>query len=560
MANLSKLLGLKEQARKQGWSEWIRSDADERAMLAGCRFNISRGEKVVDFFPTFLCHSKGDFARKPFVLLDWQRDELVLPLFGWEMLDEKGRWVRRYRIAYIELPKKNGKSTLASGIGLYMLVADGEHGGEIYSAATNREQAGIVHGEAIAMVKASPGLSEILDVNKTTKQITFEGTNSYYKALSSLPRANEGWNAHCIIADELHKWFGRELYDALQWAFAARSQPLFFQITTAGDDLQSVCYEQHQYAEDVIKGTNKDFRFFPLLKCATREDDFAKPAIWHKANPSLGDTITVDSFKADYEKAKQSPAALNAWKRYRLNIWTSGESVWLPYHKWEANTRGWKREELKGKKCWAGLDLAKTRDTTSLQLIFPWDDGTYRLLSFFWLPEETAHEVNHQVSYLAWSQDDFITLTPGAVCDYGFVFERIRELSEEYQIQQLLFDPYMAEQLTQQVEVELDIPRMAFGQTINNFAGPSAEFERLVICGGLEHLGHPVQDWQIGNAKAWTDCNGNKRPVKPKPDDVRKIDGVVAAVMALAGALGGESGDGPSPYDNDDPDSRTVFL
>lgn len=560
MANLSKLIGLKSQAKSEGWSEWIRSSSDERALLDGCRFNIARGEKVVAFFPTFLCHSKGEFAREPFELLTWQRDELVMPLFGWEMQAENGRWVRRYRIAYIELPKKNGKSTLASGIGLYMLVADGEYGGEIYSAATNREQAGIVHGEAIAMVKASPGLSSILDVNKTTKQITFEGTNSYYKALSSLPRANEGWNAHCIIADELHKWFGRELYDALQWAFAARSQPLFFQITTAGDDLLSVCYEQHEYADKVIKDTIHDIRFFPLLKAATKEDDEADPATWHKANPSLGDTITLSSFKADYDKAKQSPAALNAWKRYRLNIWTSGESVWLPFHKWQANTRSWKRSELKGRKCWAGLDLAKTRDTTSLQLIFPMNDGTYRLLSYFWLPEETAHEVNHLVSYLAWSQADFITLTPGAVCDYDFVFEQIRALSETYDIQQILFDPYMAEPLTQRVEFELGLARLAFGQTINNFAGPSAEFERLVICGGIEHLGHPVQDWQVSNAKAWSDCNGNKRPVKPKPDDVRKIDGVVAAVMALAGAMGGGGAPEPSPYDNPEPDARTVFL
>lgn len=561
MARLSKLLGLKSQAKSEGWDGWIRSAADERAMLAGCRFNIGRGEKVVDFFPTFLCHSKGRFAREPFELIEWQRDELIMPLFGWEIQDDRGVWVRRYRKAYVELPKKNGKSTLASGIGLYMTVADGEYGAQVYSAATDRQQAGIVHGDAIAMVKSSPQLSRILTVNETTKQITFKGANSFYRALSALPRSNEGWDAHCIIADELHKWFGRALYDALRWAFAARSQPLFFQITTAGDDTLSVCYEQHEYAEKIADGTEIDHTFFPLIKAATKADDFSKEETWHKANPSLGHTITLASFRSDYEEAKKSPASLSAWKRYRVNIWTSGVTQWIDPARWAKCKRGWNPQELRGRKCWAGLDLAKTRDTTSLQLIFPWEEtASFRLLSFFWLPQETAEEQNHLVTYLEWANADYIKLTPGGVCDYGFVRNKIIELSELYEFQVLLFDPYMAEDVTQQLESEHGIKRVAFGQTISNFASPTAEWERLILSQGIEHLGHPIMDWQIGNAKVYTDANGNKRPIKPKPDDHRKIDGVVAGIMALAGAIGGEGAEEPSAYDNPNDDQRTVFL
>jgi phage terminase large subunit-like protein len=571
MARNAKLLALKNEARKAGWLKYVRSEADERAMLNGCRFNIARGMHCVDFFPRFLRHSKGEWANRPFELLDWQRDDLVLPLFGWERQNDTGRWVRRFTKTYVEVPKKNGKSTLASGIGLYMLVADGEGGAEVYSAANDRKQAGIVHGEAINMVKSSPELSKVLRINNATYQISYDASQSYYRALTAEAGTNEGWNGHCCICDELHKWYGRKLWDALRYMFRARSQGLLFVITTAGDDMQSVCREQHDYAQGVLKGKIFDDRFFPLIYAAGPKDDWLSEKSWRKANPSYGITINAEEFAADAKEAAKSPASTAGFKRYSLNIWTTGDSPWLNLDDWLAGQQDYTEDDLAGMKCWAGLDLSKTRDTTSLVLVFPWEDGSVRILPYFWLPEETAKSQDHLVSYMEWSRENLIRLTPGDVCDYTFVKRDIRDLFAKFDVQQLAYDPKFAEELTQELEqgkvldgVTIEhgtgVSRLAYGQTISNFASPTAEWERLVISHKLHHNNHPVMNWQIGNALVYTDANNNKRPVKPKPNDYRKIDGVVAGIQGLFGAITNGGGPVESVYDRPGSDDGVIFV
>jgi len=546
------LAGIKRQACKEGWASFIRSENDERAVLKGYRFDLQAAARVDAFFSTFLRHSKGEFAHEPFELIDWQRDDVMHPLFGWKR--PNGR--RRFTRTYIEIPKKNGKSTLASGVGLYMLVADGEPGAELYCAATAKDQAKIVWNEAACMVEASPDLREVLDVNKSTGNILFRGTNSYLRVLASAAGSNEGWNAHCVIVDELHKWHGRALWDALKWAFAARRQPLLFVITTAGDDPLSVCREQHDYAQGVLKGEIPDLHFFPYIRAADPEADWLDVKTWKEANPSLGVTLDLEKFREDAEEAKATPTSQTAFKRYRLNIWCTGENTWLRGESWGKCKRKYKNDELLGLKCVGGLDLAKTRDTTALALVFEMPNGKLRVRPHFWLPKETAHELVGRVPFELWAEKGFVTLTEGSVCDYEVVEKEILKFKELYDIREIAFDPNNAELLTQRLEAA-GIPRVCFPQQMPHLGPATSELERLILSEGIEHNGHPVLSWQFGNAKVKTDANGYKRPIKPAPDDIRKIDGVVATVMAVARHFG-DAIDQSTAYD--DPDGGVILL
>jgi phage terminase large subunit-like protein len=516
---------------------WIQSAADERAAADGCRFDEAAGLHVVEFFRRFLRHSKGEWAGRPFELLDWQRDGITMPLFGWKRPDG----TRRFRKTYIEIPKKNGKSTLASGVGLYLLVGDGEPGAEIYSAATDQQQASIVHGEAIHMVESSPELSSVLQINQSTKTITYLGTKSVYKALSKEANSKEGLNAHGIIADELHAWYGRKLWDALKYAFRARRQGLLFVITTAGEDELSVCYEQYEYAKSVLSGAIHDDRFFAFIREAGPKDDWTDIEVARRANPSLGITIQEDEFRADIAEAQKTLAAQATFKRYSLNIWSTGVSPWLSPESWAGCFEKFSEADLLGRPCFGGLDLAKTRDMTAFVLCFPDGDDRYLLLPYFWLPEETANNPDAPVEYRVWAEEGLIELTPGNVCDYGFVKKQIVAASQKFALQDYAYDPWNAEHLTQELQEEHDLKRFEFRQTLTNFAAPTAEFERLVVGGGLKQNGHAILSAQAGWVNVYINANGDRRPIKPKKRSHRKIDGIVAGIMALARAMKGSA-------------------
>lgn len=543
----TKLQSLKRKAQKEGWASWIRTEADERAVLNGCYFDPAAGEIVADFFRTFLCHSKGQWAGKPFELLDWQMNDLIMPLFGWKR--ENG--LRRFTRSYVEIPKKNGKSTLASGIGLYMLAGDGEMGAEVYSCATDKSQSSIVHGEAINMVDASPELSAALKINRSTNSILFGETKSFYRALTGEADSKEGLNAHCFLCDEMHVWRGRKLFDAIRYGMASRRQPLLFMITTAGNDLLSVCREQHLYAKQIANGDVHDERFFGYIRAAEPDDDWLDPETWEKANPSFGITINADEFAEDAKEASNSPASISSFKRYRLDLWGTGTNTWFKPDAWDACGVDFCEDDLAGWDCFAGLDLAKTQDTTSLQLFFPDEerDGGGWLLSYFFLPETTAERMNNLVPWKQWADAGYVTLTPGDVCDYAFVEKTIERLAAKFRIQTLYFDPHQAEKLTQDISESTGIPRVEFQQSMANYAEPTEEFERMVIADLIYHNSNPVMNWQIGNVVIKIDAEHRKKPLKPSHNDHRKVDGPQAAVMALAGWLRGGEDDGANVYE-----------
>ena len=483
-------------------------------------------ERVVAFFEKVLRHSKGQNAGKPFILLPWQH-HVLRELFGRLNLDG----TRQHRIGYIELPKKQGKSTTLAGIALYMTAFDSEPGAEVYGAAADREQAGIIYREAASMVRSSPALSKHLEVIDSRKTIVHKASNSFYRVLSADAFRAEGLNIHALLFDELHAQRDRRLWDALRYGGAARRQPLLLSITTAGYDRKSICWEQHAYAERCIADPTVDPAFFGCIYAAGQDDDWRAPETWHKANPSLGQTITVESFAADAREAEQSPSKLNAFLRYRLNVWTTQDVRFLSPDSW-AKCGGPLRDKLEERQWYGGLDLASTTDLSALVLVSQDEDGTFDVMPFFWVPEANASErtLRDKVDYLGWIRDGHIRATDGNVTDYDVIRRDIVELSKQFDIRQVGIDRWNATQLATQLQGE-GIDVVGFGQGYGSMSSPTKQLESLVLGDKIRHAGHPVLSWMAANVAVQSDHQGNIKPSKQKSTE--RIDGMVALVMAL---------------------------
>lgn len=519
-------------ARAAGWAEWIKSEADENAVMNGAYFDPAAGQHVVKFFSKFLKHSKGQFSGKPFTLLEWQENHFIMPLFGWKREDG----TRRYRTAYIEVPKKNGKSAIASGLEIYMLCGDAEPGAEVYVAATARDQAAIIYKECAAMVESSPQLLKRLSVFRGTKTITYNDT-AWLRALSSEAKIQEGINAHFLVFDELHAQPDRVLWDTLAYSGAMRRQPLLLSITTAGVySKSSICWEQHDYAKRIIEGKFFDDSFFGLTYSASLDDDWTSEETWKKANPSYGVIINPDKMREDAIAAQNSPAKENAFRRYRLNQWLNQSTRWLQMEAWNVCDAPIDERELVGEDCYGGLDLAQTTDIAAFVLVFPRDNGCFDVLPYFWIPEDNMLERSRhdRVNYDLWSRDGFIQATPGNVIDYSFIKEKIKELNDTYNIQQVGFDRWNATQLGQELEGE-GIEMIPISQGMAGMSSPMKELMRLVLSKNIRHGGNPVLEWMASNLVVDIDANGNLRPNKEKSPE--KIDGMVALVMALGRAI-----------------------
>jgi phage terminase large subunit-like protein len=496
-------------------------------------FDKDAARVAVAFFEKLLHHSKGEWAGQSFELMEWQREDVIKPLFGWKRADG----TRKFRTAYIEVPRKNGKSTLAAGIALFLLFADGEPGAEVYSAAADRDQAGIVFDEAKSMVEGSPELAKRSQVFK--RSIVILSSRSSYKVLSADAYTKHGLNAHGVIFDELHAQPDRELWDVLTTSTGARRQPLVVAITTAGYDRESICYEQHEYARRVLEGVVDDPSFFGYIAAADDQDDWTDEANWRKANPSLGVTVKLDYLRNEANKAKQSPAYQNTFRRLHLDQWTQQETRWLDLTAWDACGTPVNAKLLEGAPCYGGLDLASSSDIASLLLDFPSEPGEeeqHAWLPFFWIPRENMIERarKDRVPYDAWVRDGLITATDGNVIDYGFIVRDIEALSEKYNIQEIAFDQWGAFQVSQQLE-GAGLTMVGFGQGFKSMSPPTKDLLRLVLDRKLRHGGHPVLRWMADNVVVSTDPAGNLKPNKQKSRE--KIDGIVAGVMALDRAV-----------------------
>ena len=494
-------------------------------------FNTDRASHALEFFGEWLRHSKGKFAGKPFDLLPWQI-ELIAELFGWVRVDDE---TRRYRVAYISTAKKSGKSTLLAGIGLYLLVMDGENGAEVYGAAADREQASVVYREAASMVRASPQLSRVLEVIDSRRTIAYRKEASFYRVLSADAFRAEGLNIHGLLFDELHAQKDRRLWDALRYGGAARAQPLLCSITTAGYDRNSICFEQYSYAKAVLRDWQHDPTFFPCIYEADEKDDWTAEDTWPKANPSWGVTIKPEDFAADCREAQLSNTKENAFKRYRLNTWTAQDTRWIKMDAWDSCAAA-PPAPLEGRECWCGLDLATTFDTSAFIAVFPAEDGYVDVLCRFWIPGDNAteRERKDRVPYTVWAKDpkNGLTMTPGNVTDYDVIRRDIVEFSKKYNVRQIAIDRWNATQLALQLQGD-GLEVIGFGQGMGSMSSPSKTLEALIASGKVRHGGNSVLAWMAGNASVKVDAAGNIKPVKPKHGSAERIDGIVALVMAL---------------------------
>ena len=481
-----------------------------------------------------LCHTKGTWAGKPFELIDWQ-EQIIRDLFG--VLKPNG--YRQFNTAYIEIPKKQGKSELAAAVALLLLCGDGEERAEVYGCAADRNQAKIVFDVAVDMVRFCPALSKRVKILESQKKITYLPTNSSYQVLSADVANKHGFNTHGVIFDELHTQPNRKLFDVmLQGSGDARMQPLYFLITTAGNDTNSICYEVHQKAIDIAEGRKVDPTFYSVIYGAAEDEDWTDPKVWKKANPSLGITVGIDKVRAACESARQNPGEENAFRQLRLNQWVKQSVRWMPMDKWDACAFPVSEDDLEGRICYGGLDLSSTTDITAFVLVFPPldEEDKYYILPYFWIPEETLdlRVRRDHVPYDLWERQGTLMTTEGNVVHYGYIEKFIEQLGERFNIREIAFDRWGAVQMVQNLE-GMGFTVVPFGQGFKDMSPPTKELMKLVLEERIAHGGHPVLRWMMDNIYIRTDPAGNIKADKEKSTE--KIDGAVATIMALDRAI-----------------------
>lgn len=515
-------------------------------MAEGSRYNKDLADYAVGFIQC-LCHTKGTWARTPFELIDWQ-ERIIRDIFG--VVKKNG--YRQFNTAYIEIPKKQGKSELAAAVALLLTCGDGEERAEVYGCAADRQQASIVFNVAADMVRMCPALSKRVKILDSQKKLIYQPTGSIYQVLSADVANKHGFNTHGVIFDELHTQPNRKLFDVMtKGSGDARMQPLYFLITTAGTDTQSICYETHQKALDIIEGRKHAPTFYPVIYGAADDDDWTDPKVWKKANPSLGITVDIEKVKAACESAKQNPGEENSFRQLRLNQWVKQAVRWMPMDKWDVCNFSIDMESLEGRVCYGGLDLSSTTDITAFVLVFPpeHEDDKYTILPFFWIPEDNIdlRVRRDHVMYDLWERQGYLQTTEGNVVHYGYIEKFIEDLGKRFNIREIAFDRWGAVQMVQNLEGE-GFTVVPFGQGFKDMSPPTKELMKLVLEQKIAHSGHPVLRWMMDNIYIRTDPAGNIKADKAKSTE--KIDGAIATIMALDRAIRCGNQNTASVYDS----------
>jgi phage terminase large subunit-like protein len=502
----------------------------------GC-ISSTKAQEAVDFFRLNLVHTKGRWAGVRFNLMPWQENDIIRPLFG--TLNKDGN--RTYRTAYIEIPRKNGKSELAAGIALKLLMADGEQGGEIYGAACDRDQAGLVFHVAADMVRRNPDLASRCRIIDSQKRIIYPKTNSVYRAIPADAAGSHGFNASGVIFDELHAQPNRELWDVLTTSTSAREQPLVFAITTAGFDRTSICWELHERAVQVLDGTLELPSFFAYIRSLPEEADWTDEKLWAIANPAIDEFRSRDELRDMVDQAIGSPAMQNTVRRLYFSQWTNSETRWFDPTQWRAC--GGLIGDMSGKDCYGGLDLASTTDFAAWVLYFP--EG-HKVITQIFMPADVARKPGPmRAQFEAWARNGELTLTPGNVIDYDFIKAQVLKDAEKYRILEVGYDPWSAAQIAVQLEGE-GIEMVGVRQGFATLSAPAKLLETLVAKGELNHGGHGVLAWMADNVVVETDAGANIKP--SKKHSTQKIDGIAALVTALERAMRAEMVSAPSVF------------
>lgn len=508
----------------------------------GLEWRADAAQFRIGFYPRFLRHSKGEWARRPVELSPWQKF-IIGSLFGWKRADG----TRRFRSAYLEVSRKNGKSTMLAGVGLDMLVCDGEPGAEIYAAATKKDQARIIFDEAKRMVASSPELAA--ELARFKSNISVDGTASKFEPLSSDEKTLDGLNPHCVLIDELHKHKTRALLDVLDTALGARRQPLLIIITTAGDDSpESVYAQENDYATKVLEGTIEDDATLAYIATIDKGDRWDDPAVWEKANPNLGISVKFDDLERQAKKAAKSPSAQSAFLRLRLNVRTSSAERAIDMETWAKNGLArFDPAEMRGRKCWAGLDLSSKIDISAFVKLFePLEaGGRMRIVARFWMPLDTLEEraEKDRVPFRQWVDQGHIEVTPGNVVDHGEIERAVLADNDEHAIASVAYDPWNATQLAASL-VGQGVPMVEFIQGLRSYSEPTKELLNLLVANRLDHGGNPVLAWMASNLKTQRDKNENLMP--HKLHSTGRIDGITALIMAIGRSMTMEQRSSPT--------------
>lgn len=532
-----------KEPRPKGYPK-LKNYKPSQFMLPTSHYDKKKADRAVTFIEN-LCHTKGKWAGTPFWLLPWQ-EQLIRDIFG--IVKPDGN--RQFRTAFVEICKKVGKSELAAAVALYLLYADNEPSAEVYGAAADRQQASIVFDVAKQMVEMSPALMKRSKLMGATKRIVNYSNAGYYQVLSAEVGGKHGFSVSGLVFDEIHTQPNRQLYDVLtKGSSDARQNPLHFIITTAGNDRHSIAYELHTKAVDILEGRRVDPTFYPVVYGLKDDEDWEDEENWYKVNPSLGYTVDIERLRDAYREAKQNPADEITFKWLRCNMWVSSTVAWIPDAIYMRGNESIEAASLEGRDCYAGLDLSSTGDITALVLIFPPRDENekYVLLPYFWIPEETIPRrvKANSVPYDIWEKQGYIMSTEGNVIHYDFIEKFIIYLSEKYHILEIAVDRWNATQMIQNLEGE-GFTIVPFGQGFSSMSAPTKEFYRLLMEERIIHGGNPVLRWMAGNVVIDTDPAGNIKVTKAKSKE--KIDGIVAAIMALDRCIRQEGQSG-SVYD-----------
>jgi phage terminase large subunit-like protein len=531
--------------------KWVRlacqrqlDDLQRAAVGWRFRFDHERANHVCRFIE-LLPHIEGKWAREGrlIVLEPWQIF-ILTTVFGW--VNEQG--FRRYRIAYIEVPRKNAKSTISAGVALYMLAADREPGAQVYSAATTRDQARIVWRTAKKMVEKTPGLQIRFGVETSVNSVYIEESSAFFQPLSRDQGGNhDGYNTHCGVVDELHAHKQRDIWDVLETSTGAREQSLIWGITTAGFNRTGICYEQRAYSIKQLErtATELDDSYFCIIFTIDEGDDWTDPRCWAKANPNWGVSVSPEDIQNKARKAMEMASATNNFLTKHLNVWVNADTAWMDMQAWDrCADPSLDEADFEGQECVSALDLASKIDIAANIKVFE-KDGIYTIFGKYWLPEDTASD-GANPHYAGWAREGRLVLTPGSVIDFAFIEDQLREDASRFDVKEVPYDPWQATYLATRM-MEEGLPMVEYRQTVQNMSEPMKQLEALVLSGKLRHNGCPVLTWMISNVVAHLDAKDNIYPRKEFPQN--KIDGVVALIMALGRIIKAEPVE-PSVYEN----------
>ena len=549
-------------AREVVAGPWVRlacerhlRDLDE-APTRGYRFEPEAAAHVFAFFDQFLRIPDGADAGKPFTLEPFQQF-LVGSLYGW--LDETTGY-RRFRVGYVELGKGNGKSPMGAGLCLYSLVADGERGAEVYTAAVSRDQAVISYRDAKRMAEASPELARALQIYRSSYTMVYHaGGDSFLRALSSEGGMQSGIRPHFALLDEVHEHRTAEVVDKLRAGTKARRQALIIEITNSGFDRKSVCWAHHEYTRQILESAIPNDRWFGYIASLDEgEDPFEDRACWVKANPGLGAILPEAYLEEQLEEARGMPSKRNIVMRLNFCVWTEQATRWIDLDVWDRNDAEVVEEELAGRPCFAGLDMSSTTDLTALVLVFPppEDDpeGRLSVVPRIWCPAESIVRRSRRdgVPYDQWAAEGHLIATEGDVVDYDAVRAEVNDLGSSFDVREIAIDRWNSTQLQTQLLGD-GFEVVKFGQGFASMSTPTRELERLLLAGRLAHGGHPVLRWMATNVSVTQDPAGNIKPDKAKSGE--RIDGIVALIMAV-----GRWAVAPSAEESNLYDEREVVL